>query len=126
MDIYSFMDDTTACPICGKKMRTVKVQDMYLPPAGKTSTFFERTCSGPNHSVQFYTDESTKLVDMLKFSLDPKYKRYLEIDYINGRCRIYCMKNGVAEYIHIPKMVEPDFPELEKLRERIAMYVTFS
>lgn len=120
------MEDTTACPICEKKMRTVKVEDMYLPPVGKIGSFFERTCSGPNHSVQFYTNESTKLVDMLKFSLDPKYKRYLEIDYINRRCRIYCMKDGEAKYIHIPKMVEPDFPNLEKLKEKISMYVIFS
>jgi hypothetical protein len=120
------MDDTTACPICGKKMRTVKVEDMYLPVVEKTDLYFERTCSGPNHSVQFYTSDSTKTVDMLKFSLDPKYKRYLEIDYVNKKCRIYCMKNGVAEYIYIPKMIEPDFPNLEKLREKISMYVIFS
>lgn len=120
------MDDTTTCPICRKKMRTIKVQNMYLPSAGKTGTYFERTCSGPNHSVQFFTNESTKLIDILKFSLDPKYSRYLEIDYVNSRCRIYCMKNGEAQYIHIDKMVELDFPNLEKLRERIAMYVTFS
>lgn len=107
-------------------MRTVKVEDMYLPSVRKIATYFERICSGPNHSVQFFTDESTKSVDMLKFSLDPKYKRYLEIDYINKKCRIYCMKNGEAEYILIPKMVDPDFPNLEKLKERIAMYVTFS
>lgn len=120
------MEDTTACPICGKRMRTVKVQDMYLPAIGKTDSFFERTCSGPNHSVQFFTNESTKKIDMLKFSLDPKYSRYLEIDYVNRKCRIYCMKNGDAEYIYIPKMVEPDFPDLKKLKERISMYVVFS
>lgn len=120
------MEDTTACPICGKKMRTVKAQDMYLPSAEKTSTFFERTCSGPNHSLQFFTDIETKLVDMLKFSLDPKYTRYLEIDYINKRCRIFCMKNGEAKYIHIPKMIDPDFPDLEKLKEKISIYVVFS
>jgi len=107
-------------------MRTMKSENMYLPSAEKTSTFFERTCAGPNHSVQFFTDAETKLVDVLKFSLDPKYSRYLEIDYINKRCRIFCMKNGEAKYIHIPKMIEPDFPDLEKLKERISMYVVFS
>lgn len=126
MDIYFFMDDTTACPICGKRMRTVKAQDMYLPSAEKTGNFFERTCSGPNHSVQFFTNEETGLIDILKFSLDSKYTRYLEIDYFNKRCRIFCMKNGEAKYIHIPKMIEPDFPNLEKLKERISIYVVFS
>jgi hypothetical protein len=126
MDIYFLMEDTTACPICRKKMRTMKAENMYLPSAEKTSTFFERTCSGPNHSVQFFTDVETKLVDVLKFSLDHKYSRYLEIDYINKRCRIFCMKNGDAKYIYINKMVEPDFPDLDKLKERIATYVLFS
>jgi hypothetical protein len=37
-----------------------------------------------------------------------------------------CMKNSETSYIHIPKMIEPDFPSLEKLKERISMYVVFS
>jgi hypothetical protein len=120
------MEDTITCPICGNRLRTVRLTNKYLHPINKTATFLERTCSGANHSVQFFTDEATKQIDMLKFSLDPKYTRYLEIDYVNKRCRIACMKNSEPSYIYIPKMVEPDFPNLEKLRERISMYVVFS
>lgn len=119
------MQDTTICPICGKKLRTVST-NTNLSFIEKVGDFFERTCTGPNHSVQFYTDKVNKSVDMLRFSLDPKYTRYFEIDYVNGRSRIYCMKNGETQYIYLPKMLEPDFPELNKLREKISIYVTFS
>ena len=120
------MEDTLACPICGNKLRTVKLTNKYLHPINKTATFFERTCVGVNHSLRFFADENTKRVDMLKFSLDPKYSKYLEIDYHNKRCRISCMKNSETSYIYIPKMIEPDFPDLAKLKERISMYVVFS
>lgn len=119
------MEDTTSCPICGNKLRTISV-NTHLHFIGKTSDFFERTCSGPGHSVQFFTDKLSKSVDMLKFSLDPKYSSFLEIDYVNNKCRIYCMKKNVIQYIYIPKMVETDFPNLDKLKERISMYVVFS
>lgn len=120
------MEDTTTCLICQKKLRTIKLDNTYLPLVGKSGSFSERTCSGPNHSLQFYTNKSTKLIELLRFSLDHKYTRYLEVDYFNKRCRIYCMKNGDIEYINIPKMVELDFPDLEKLKEKISTYVTFS
>ena len=120
------MEDTTVCPICGNKLRNVRLANKYINTINKTGTFFERTCTGINHSLQFFTDESSKKIDMLRFSLDPKYTKYLEIDYVNKRCRIYCMKNGEVHYIHIPKMVEPDFPDLVRLKERISIYVVFS
>lgn len=119
------MEDTTSCPICGNKLRTVLI-NTKLHFIEKTGVFFERTCSGPGHSIQFFTDKLSKSVDMLRFSLDPKYTRFLEIDYLNSKCRIYCMKNNETHYIYIPKMVQPDFPNLDKLKERISMYVVFS
>lgn len=119
------MQDTTICPICGKKLRTVSV-NTNLSFIEKIGDFFERTCTGPNHSVQFYTDKVNKSVDMLRFSLDPKYTRYFEIDYINKRSRIYCMKNSETQYIYINKILTPDFPLLEKLKETVSLYIVFS
>jgi|WetSurMetagenome_2_1015567.scaffolds.fasta_scaffold587944_2 hypothetical protein len=124
-DIYFLMEDTTTCPICGSEMRTLSV-NIKLHYVEKVGDFFERTCTGPNHSVQFYADKLTKSVDMLKFSLDPKYSRFLEIDYLNKRCRIYCVKNSEIKYIYINKMLIPDFPDLKKLTEIISLYVIFS
>jgi len=63
---------------------------------------------------------------MMFVSLNNKYSRYLEIDFLNRKCRITCMKNSVSEYINIPKLLEPDFPSLKKLKERITLYVVMS
>lgn len=121
------MDDVLNCPICQNKLRNIKLQMKHLHGVGKTAHYIERTCvHGRNHSIQFFTDEETKQVDLIKISLSPKYSRYLEIDYINQKCRIHCMKDGKAEYIDIEKMIEPDFPDLVKLKERVSLYVVFS
>ena len=121
------MDDTPTCPVCGNKLRTVRTKNKYLHWISKTANYAERVCSkGMNHSLQIFTDEETRQVDMLKLSLNPKYSRYLEIDFVNQKCRINCMKEGKSEYIQIPKMIEPDFPDLVKLKERVSMYVVFS
>lgn len=121
------MDDTLVCPICGNKLRNVNQKNKNLLPVGKTANYVERTCSlGMNHSLQLFTDGYTQQVDLLKLSLNPKYSRYLEIDFINQKCRISCLKAGKTEYINIPKMIHPDFPKLAKLKEKVSMYVTFS
>lgn len=79
-----------------------------------------------NHTLTIITNEALKRVESLKLSLNPKYSRFLEIDFIAQRCRINCMKEGKSEYIDIPKMIEPDFPDLVKLKERVSLYVVFS
>lgn len=79
-----------------------------------------------NHSVHFFADANSHRIDFLRFSLDPQYTKYLEIDFLHQKCRISCFKMSVPHYIEIPKMVDLDFPTLEKLKEKISMYVTFS
>jgi len=121
------MNDTLLCPICGNKLRSLRLKDKYLHSIDKTANYQERTCSqGMNHSLQIFTDEETGKIDFLKMSLNPKYSRYVEIDFFNLKSRINCLKVGKPYYIDIPKMIDPDFPELLKLKERISLYVTFS
>ena len=120
------MDDTLVCPLCGNKLRNTKEVADYLFPLKKFGEWMERVCTGPNHVIQFFTDLKTGQVDFLKISLNPKYSRFMEIDYINQRCRVITLKNNKPEYIDIPKMIEPDFPDLIKLKERVSMYVVFS
>lgn len=120
------MDDTLACPICRNKLRNISHSNMFLSYIDKTSDFTERICVGTNHIIQLYLDKPSKKIDFLRVSLDPKYSKYLEVDFLHNKCRILCMKNSDAQTIDIAKMVELDFPSLEKLKERIALYVVLS
>lgn len=115
------MDDTLTCPICGNKMSNLKgTADYYAP-------YTKRTCNkGMNHILILTVNDWTKKVDHLKLSLNPKYSRFLEIDYVNQKCRINCMKDGKPDYIEVEKMIEPDFPGLTKLKEKVGLYVVFS
>lgn len=120
------MDDTVTCPICNNKLRTT-TSVSYLFPVKKLGDFIERSCVlGVNHTIQFFTDMKTCKVDFLRISLNPKYSIFLEVDYVNERCRIACMKNSKPTYIEIPKMLDLDFPSLDKIKAKVEMYVTFS
>lgn len=119
------MDDILTCPICGNKMRTNHLKNKLLHPVQKTANYAERCCTN-QHVVMFWVDKATKKVDLIKISLSPKYSRFIEIDYVNQKCRITCAKDGEEEHIEIPKMIEPDFPDLVALKERVNLYVVFS
>jgi hypothetical protein len=121
------MDDALECPICGNKLSNIKLPNKLLRSLDKTSDYVARHCiSGRNHFLSFYVDENTGQVDFLKISLNPKYSRYIEIDFVNQKCRITCLKNSQPQYIAVDKMIHPDFPLLKKLRERVSLFVTFS
>jgi len=121
------MEDVITCPICNGKLRTLRLIDKYHHVVNKTANYIERTCSqGMNHSLQLLTDETTGQVDFIKISLNHKYSRFIEIDFINQKSRISCMKAGKAEYIDVDKIWEPDFPNLTKLKEKVALFITFS
>jgi hypothetical protein len=121
------MDDIQLCPICKNKFRNVNLINKHLYPVDKTADYVERTCSsGMNHVIQLFSDTATNKVDFIKLSLDPRYSKYLEVDFINQRCRIHCMKDGKVEYINVPKMIIPDFPSLKNLKEKVSMFVVFS
>lgn len=121
------MDDVLNCPICGNKLRTSHHTNKYVPFIEQTGDYAERICStGHNHIIAIWTNKETKKVDFIRLSLNSKYSRFLEIDYVGQKCRITCAKEGEYEYINIPKMIEPDFPDLVKLKERVGLYVVFS
>jgi hypothetical protein len=123
------MDDTLACPICGNMLRNIKKYGpLYHIGSQHSQNYIERLCTvGPNHrGLQFFVNEESGKVDLLKIPLDIQYTRHLSIDFLNQRCRITITKYGNVEHINIDKMVEPDFPSLTKLKERIALYLTFS
>jgi hypothetical protein len=121
------MEDTLCCPICNKKLRNIRLVDHHMPTLGKTSNFVQRTCMlGQNHGLHFFVDEVTGKVDLLKVSLTHQYNRFVEINYILNKIRISCLKDGQPNYIEIAKILEPDFPDLTKLKERVGIYLVFS
>lgn len=120
------MNDISHCPICNNKLRTTRSQ-RHLFLIGKTANWAERICPvGTNHFIQIFTDEDTNEVNFIKVSLDHKYSKFIEVDFYNKKNRISCMKEGKPEYLEIPRLMDLDFPTLEKLKERVALYVIFS
>ena len=121
------MNDLNHCPICFNKLRSYKVEKRYLGYLKKRALYVEKLCAGVNHSLQIFVDSDSKKIDLLKMSLTPKYSRYIEVDFYNQRCRLLLLsKNNKTEYIEIPKILELDFPELIKTKEKIDTYVMFS
>jgi hypothetical protein len=121
------MDDVLNCPICGNKLKTSHHTDKLLHAVGKTANYAERICSaGYNHTLTLWADKDTKQVDLVKVSLNPTYSRFLEIDYVNGKCRIICASEGERDCIEIDRLLEPDFPDLVKLREQVALFIVLS
>lgn len=120
------MDDVLNCPICDSKLKTSHHKNKLLHPIDQTADYAERICNGHNHIIAIWVNKATKKVDFMKLSLNSKYSRFLEIDWVNQKCRITCAKDNEYEYINIPKMIEPDFPNLTKLKEKVSLYITFS
>ncbi len=121
------MQETWHCPICGDLMTGIRRYNKFLLFVGKSSSYSERTCNGTNHSLQIYVDESTNEVDLLKISLVPDYSRFIFLDFYNKKSRIVLLVNSKCNMnIQVPKLIEPDFPELKKLKEKVSLFITFS
>lgn len=121
------MDDTTLCPVCRSKMRNLNVKGKYSHHTGKAANYIERSCHNKkNHYVQILTDKETNKVDYVRLSLDPKYSKSIEINFFKGTCTLHLTKDKVTHTISIAKIIEPDFPDLIKLKQQVSLYSLFS
>jgi hypothetical protein len=121
------MDDTLLCPICGNKTRNIHASNKLLHRVNKTADYTDRVCShGRNHIVSMWVDRQTKQIDLLRFSLDAKFSNLVEIDFVNNRSFLICMRNGLRQIIDIPRLLVPDFPDLTQLKSQIGLLLAFS
>jgi len=119
------MDDFKECPICNNKLRTVNNVSVSFDKKHKLTS--ERTCSkGMNHSLMIHSDIETNQVLKIKISLAANYTKFIEINYVLNKSIILCMKDGKISPINIDKVLEVDFPDLEKLRKKVDMLIAFS
>lgn len=119
------MQDTKNCPICGDKMRSITENNKFTQTISQDS-YIKRTCHGHNHIIQFFTNENTKNVDFIKLSLSVNYSKFITIDFLNNKSQIQCLSNSKKSFIDIPKIIEPDFPSLKNLKEKVSLLITFS
>jgi len=109
------MENYSLCPICENKLRIIK----------KSTKLIEKTCTkGMNHSLQFLV--SNNIVQQLKVSLDAKYSKFIEINFAKNNGRIILLLKNKQTDIQIDKLLEPDFPSLKELKERVELYISIS
>lgn len=120
------MDDVILCPICNTKLRNHNENQKIIHKINKKSDYVERICATAYHSFVMWVDKKTKQVDLLKMSLNSDYSRFIWVDFYNKKSTIICLKQNDEETIEIPKIIEPDFPDLKDLKERVGMYIVFS
>lgn len=119
------MNDSKTCPICNNKFKNKTLKKFNLIP-DNPSDYIQRNCShGLNHSLQIYLNLKSKKIDKLKTSLNKNYSRYFEIDFVNNKSKIYCLKNSETEIININRIIEPDFPNLTLLKHKVECLVNF-
>ena len=121
------MQDTLNCPICQHKLQNIRTYRDFQQPGTNShyQLYIERKCNGLNHTLMFFVNNETRLVDFVKVSLNPYYSRFFEINFIQESCRIAYMKESVPTYIEVPKILDLDFPHLTKLKEKIELYGKF-
>jgi hypothetical protein len=73
-----------------------------------------------------YVEKYTKQVHWLSTSLNHNYSQFIDIDLLNNKSRICCNKMGKTSYIDIPKVIMPDFPNLNFLKEKVNKYILLS
>lgn len=112
------------CYICGDKLRKINRKSIY--ELDKDITYNERCCIGVNHSLQFFVNEDSKKVELLKISLKPDYSVFIVINFYLKKCKLITFKHGNQQIIEINRLLYPDFPDLVKLKEKVKMYMVIS
>ena len=122
------MEDTLHCPICGNKLRTKYLSNKLLPSTDKKAKYIERSCTrGYNHSILFWVDDTTEQIDLIKLFFGTGIT--LTLNYIAQNTELLSIiKNNPykIDRMKFAKIIEPDFPDLNDLKNNLMMYILFS
>jgi len=119
------MRDILTCPICGDKLRSIKRKNKIFD-LNQEAYYVERLCvKNISHFLQFFTDEGTGKVDLINISLTPNRSKFIRINFYTNISKVLSNFPLLNEVI-IPKIIEPDFPDLIILKDKIKLYITFS
>lgn len=120
------MDDTLLCPICSNKLKTITKKNTYLHYINSQGNYYIRICSsGINHFLKLITDIQTKKVVLVNFSVDKTYSKFVSLDFFNKKSWITCFKNNIPNIIKMDRLLEPDFPQLNNISQKVKLLVTF-
>lgn len=123
------MQDVHDCPICGTRLKIISKKKLkYLHIIGKQGFYTEKVCvQHHTHYLQIFSNVTTNKIDFIKFSINTEFSRIVEVDFHNKKSRIQCLNQGISDYIiHVPNVLELDFPTLTKLKEKVSMYIVIS
>jgi hypothetical protein len=122
----SHMIDVFVCPICFSKLESIRRTNIYVHYVNNVADYFEKNCKYGYHTFQFFLNIHTNEIDFIHFSITPYLTTYMHIDLLNEKSKIVYFKNGIPQEIHMPGIIQPDFPRLLKLQEKASKYVLFS
>jgi hypothetical protein len=112
------------CPICNDKFNFL-YNGEYSPFSNKKCNFVVRYCGGINHIIQIYSNEDSCEIENMLISLEDDYSCFIDINFVNNCSKISYInsKEKESNKIFVPKLLTPDFPDLEKLREKVKKYI---
>ena len=106
------MQDLSHCPICYNKLKNRNADQSV-----------NRTCA--KSAAHFFSLKSTngKVVHMVVYLDD---YTSLEVNFENQCSFYYYEPTDPKLCLKIPKIMELDFPKLEKLKEKLTLYLLFT
>lgn len=104
------MNGVTNCLICEHKLRSFLF--------GKNNgNYIQRVCSDQtNHSLSLIIDNHSKDVKSIKFSMNPDYSVFINLDLHEGKT--YIIQNDNPPII-INRLIDVDFKNMSFVREQV-------
>lgn len=104
------MKDNNNCLVCNSGLQKIHL----------TKNIIEKLCTNSySHSFYLISNKSNKDILYFKFSLNPYFTRFLEVDYRIGQS-VICDRD---KRILVSRILEPDFPCLDILNNQLDLFL---